>query len=54
MTPQEQMHTTFVERFHKGESTSLVSQDDIAIVEATTEVLLPKAFTSFLMKFGNV
>ena len=54
MTPQEHIHNTFVERFHKGESKALVSKDEIATIEATSGVLLPKAYTAFLMKFGPV
>ena len=54
MTPQEQIHTAFVERFHKGESTALVSKDDIAFVEATSGVLLPTAYCTFLEQFGPI
>ena len=54
MTPQEQIHTAFVERFHKGESTALISKDDIAYIEATSGVLLPKAYCTFLEQFGPV
>ena len=54
MTPQEQIYSTFAERFHKGDNSALVSEVDIAVIEANTKVLLPKAYTSFLMQFGPV
>lgn len=54
MTPQEQIYSTFAERFHKGDNSALVSEVDIAVIEANTKVRLPKAYTAFLMKFGPV
>ena len=54
MNLQQPLHQMFVTRFHKGERTALFSKDDIANVESTTGVLLPKAYYAFLMQFGPV